>query len=276
MAALAGSQSWTHLTNNCIFIQLSYGCYRKMPQTSLDKLLQRPDIWQSARKRRQDTGVATGFTTLDKSLHLGGWPPASLIEILCQQQGIGELQLLLPTLVQLTRAGHPCLLLSPPHIPYPPALEAAGVDIDKLLVVESNDTLEQLWCAEQVLRSSASRCTIAWFGSQQLQTSQLRKLLLAAKHSHTPLFLYRSMTMAQHASPASLRLQVDSQRVGQLELCILKQAGGWAGQTLSLPRQEAWLNTSLWQTLPSPSTPGPVACPLQVPRPHASHSAARQ
>lgn len=252
-----------------------------MSQISLDKLLQRPDIWQSARHRHHDSGVATGFDRLDKNLHLGGWPRASLIEILCTQQGIGELQLLLPTLVQLTAAGRHCLLISPPHIPYPPALEAAGVRIDKLVVIDSHDTREQLWCTEQALRSAAAGCVSAWFDSQKLQTAQLRKLLLAAKHSETLLFLQRSEAMAQHASPAGLRLRLGSATAGQLDLEILKQPGGWAGQTLSLPRREPWLKTSPWHLPQAPPVRQqaifePAISGLQAPPPPDKHNAARQ
>ncbi len=222
-----------------------------MPHTALDKLLQRPDIWQgrpsgSPRCRRRDAGVSTGFRPLDECLHVGGWPRANLIEILCRRQGIGELQLLLPTLVRLTTAGRHCVLLSPPYIPYPPGLEAAGVCVSKLLVIDSCNVLEQLWCAEQALRSGAADCLLGWFGSQTLQTAHLRKLLLAAKQSDTLLFLHRHASMARQASPASLRLQLDTSQAGQLELQILKQPAGWSGQTISLPRPEPWLKTSRW------------------------------
>jgi hypothetical protein len=240
-----------------------------MTPTSLEKLLQRPDVWQSARRRGQDAGVSTGFTRLDACLHLGGWPPASLVEILQQGEGIGELQLLLPTLARLTSAGHHCLLLSPPHIPYPPGLEAAGVCVDKLLVIDSSKPLEQLWCAEQALRSGAAACLLAWFGSQKLQTAHLRKLLLAAKQSDTLAFLHRDAVMARQPSPASLRLQLDSHDAGQLELQILKQPGGWSGQATAVQRSETWLKTSRWHLplalqSPRPRQTGPVKPGLQA------------
>lgn len=215
-------------------------------KTSIEQLLQRPDIWQSAQRKHQPTGVGTGFEALDNCLHLGGWPRSSMVEILCQQQGIGELQLLLPTLTRLTQAERHCLLLSPPHTPYPAALTAAGVSIDKLLVVDCNSTLEQLWSAEQTLRSGAAGCLIAWFGAQKLDTANLRKLLLAAKQSDTLLFLQRHQHMSQQASPAGLRLVLDNTRAGQLQLQVLKQPGGWSGQSVTLPRCEAWLAISRW------------------------------
>ena len=52
--------------------------------------------------------------------------------------------------------------------------------------------------------------------------------------------------MARQASPAGLRLQLDTRQAERLELQILKQPGGWSGQTLSLPRPEPWLKTSRW------------------------------
>lgn len=217
-----------------------------MPHTPLEQLLQRPDIWQSGRRQPQVAGTSTGFSQLDNCLHLGGWPSAGLVEILCKQQGIGELQILLPTLARASSAGRHCLLLAPPYIPYPAALKAAGVCVDKVLVVESYNTQEQLWCAEQALRANAAGCLIAWFGSQQLQTAHLRKLLLAAKQSDTLLFLQRHTSVSQQASPANLRLLVGSAKPGEIQLQILKQTGGWAGQELSLPRRETWLATSRW------------------------------
>lgn len=243
-----------------------------MGAEALEKLLQRPDIWQAAHKARDSEGAATGYGPLDQQLHQGGWPRGSLVEVLGGQQGIGELQLLLPTLVRLTSAGQHCLLLAPPYIPYPPALEAAGACIDKLLVVESRNPQEQLWCAEQALRSGATACVLAWFGSQQLQTAQLRKLLLASKHSEALLFLYRSEAMARQASPASLRLRLASAAAGQLAVNILKQPGGWAGQSLVLERREAWLQTSHWH-LPMAlqgrrqAAPGPARAPQPPTRP---------
>ena len=227
-------------------------------QTSIEQLLQRPDIWQSARRRQQQTGISTGFDALDSCLHLGGWPCSSMAEILGRQQGIGELQLLLPTLARLTNTGRYCLLLSPPYTPYPAALAAAGVSVDRLLVIDSGNTRQQLWSAEQTLRSGAAGCVIAWFGRQKLDTAQLRKLLLAAKHSDTLLFLQRHHSMAQQASPAGLRLLLGCTQTGQLQLDVLKQPGGWSGQSITLQRRESWLALARWHLPLQLNTRAPV------------------
>lgn len=234
-----------------------------MSKTRLDTILKRPDIWQSARHQHQSAGLPTGFRPLDESLHLGGWPPAGLVEILSRRQGIGEWQLLLPTLRQLSGPGRYSLLLAPPHIPYAPALITAGIEPGKVLVVESTNIVEQLWCAEQALRSGAAG-VVGWFGKHKLQTSHLRKLLLAAKHSNSLLFLYRDAALAQASSPANLRLVLDAKPPGHLQLEVIKQPGGWAGQTVTLKRPEPWLNTSLRHLPTARQTTGALPLPASV------------
>lgn len=209
-----------------------------MARISLDTILQRPDIWQASARQRPADSLPTGFQALDECLHAGGWPSASLIEILPKRQGIGEWQLLLPTLAACSAEGRHTLLLSPPYMPYPPALALADIDPGKLLIIDSQHLPEQLWCIEQGLNSGAAACIVSWFGRQKLHTSHLRKLLLAARHSNTLLFIYRDGSMARLASPAHLRLALDTDENGQLQLEIIKQPGGWSGQTVTLRRPE--------------------------------------
>ena len=67
-----------------------------MPQ-ALEQLLQHPCIWrvgQVAAAAR--TGIGSGFAQLDKELPEGGWPAGALTELLCDDQGIGEISLLSP------------------------------------------------------------------------------------------------------------------------------------------------------------------------------------
>src|ERR1039457_1493503 len=68
---------------------------------------------------------STGKSSLDARLPGGGWPTASLIEVLLDDTGLGEVQLFLPALVESQRGtGHgetPWLVwIAPPHEPYAP------------------------------------------------------------------------------------------------------------------------------------------------------------
>ena len=68
----------------------------------LESLLQHPAIWRG-RSAAQVSVVSSGFPALDEALPGGGWPSAGLIEILVSDIGVGELNVLLPALVTLTR-----------------------------------------------------------------------------------------------------------------------------------------------------------------------------
>src|SRR5207237_671326 len=90
-------------------------------KAALAELLHNPLLWQGDRLARAEDAVASGFAALDRELPGGGWPQASLTELLLDYQGIGELRLVLPALKALVRAGAWIALIAPPHVPYPPA-----------------------------------------------------------------------------------------------------------------------------------------------------------
>src|ERR1700686_2703871 len=65
-------------------------------KAALAELLHNPLLWQGDRLARAEDAVASGFAALDRELPGGGWPQASLTELLLDHQGIGELRLRLP------------------------------------------------------------------------------------------------------------------------------------------------------------------------------------
>lgn len=229
-----------------------------MTNTALEQILRRPDIWQAGRRGVDRPGIPTGFAPLDAALHLGGWPRADVVELLHARSGIGEWRLLAPTLARLGREGRHALLLSPPHVPYPPALAGAGIDVGRVLVIDSNQPAEQLWCAEQALLSGAIGCVVSWLGRQTTPTGHLRKLLLAARQGGSLLFLYRDARLAQHTSPAGMRLRLDAAADSCMQVEIVKQPGGWAGQSVTLTRPEPWLELSPWHLPGNPHSTGGV------------------
>src|SRR5258705_2816563 len=130
---------------------------------SFAALLDRPDIWRGQGLSR--AGAPTlpcGFPGLDAELPGGGWPAGALTEILPAHEGIGELRLLGPALAGLSRRGLRLVWIAPPHLPYPPALAPAGLDIAKLVVVRTASTKGTLWATEQALVSNACGAVLAW------------------------------------------------------------------------------------------------------------------
>src|SRR6185437_11630773 len=75
---------------------------------------------------------STGKSSLDARLPGGGWPTASLIEVLLDETGLGEVQLFLPALVACQRSGGDArwlVWIAPPHEPYAPALAQSGIEL---------------------------------------------------------------------------------------------------------------------------------------------------
>lgn len=199
---------------------------------ALEEILQRHPVWRGGALACAVPAVPSGFAELDRELPGGGWPAGALTEILGHREGIGELQLVLPALAKLSWAGKRLVWLAPPHLPYAPALAAAGVDLAHLAVVRAPGRRDALWAAEQVLRSGSCHALLAWFPSARYE--ELRRLAVAAEASRAWVALFRPREAAQTSSPASLRLLLEPQGEA-LSLHILKRRGTPAGAPLHLP-----------------------------------------
>ncbi|NBC46765.1 MAG: hypothetical protein GVY22_01985 [Gammaproteobacteria bacterium] len=235
------------------------------PQTPrLEQLLaERADLWRGRSSAAGvGEGIGTGFPELDQLLPWHGWPGSGLTELLTDQPAIG-LTLLLPALRCLCpgieggdndHCDQPAqsdgqdlsiicsdgwlLLVNPPYIPYAPALAAKGLDLGRVLVVDAPG--QGAWVLEQALRSGGCTAVIGWSTADEANkkergwaTAILRRLQLAASERSTPAFLLRPMAAAFQASPAPLRLDVETAPNG-LDVVLRKLRGGRVGLRLSL------------------------------------------
>jgi len=199
----------------------------------IEGLLQRHSVWRGGAPSAQGAAaVPTGFQALDEALPGGGWPAGGLVEVFCQGEGIGELQLVLPALARLTRAGQRIAWLAPPYLPYAPALRAAGVRLDLLTVVRAPGRRDALWAAEQALRAGAFHALLAWL--PQSHYSELRRLAVAAQAGPGFALFFRPGQAACESSPAALRLALASAE-GRLAVRILKRRGAPVARPLLLP-----------------------------------------
>lgn len=176
--------------------------------------------------------ASTGYPLLDRELPGGGWPTGALTEILGGREGIGELQLVLPALAALSWAGKRVVWLAPPHLPYAPALAAAGVDLAHLAVVRAPGRRDALWAAEQVLRAGSCHALLAWF--RKAGYDELRRLAVAAEASPAWVALFRPREAAAESSPACLRIALEPEG-DALSARILKRRGAPAAAPLHLP-----------------------------------------
>lgn len=189
-----------------------------------------PRLWRGRSAASHRQGIATGYPELDRHLPGGGWPPDSLTEILLARYGLGELKLLMPALVRLSRPEDPddpaagwIAWVAPPFQPYPPALLQWGMDISRILIVRPGKPSEALWAAEQALSSGTCSAVLLW--AAVLDDASSRRLQLAAEAGGSWAIAFRPIEAAARPSAAALRLRLLPGRDGP-ELRILKSRGG--------------------------------------------------
>lgn len=204
---------------------------------NLPPLLQRADIWRGGWRGADAPsapGISSGFVALDALLPGGGFPAGALTEILMPRFGIGEMRLLLPTLVRLTRERW-LAFVAPPYIPYAPALARAGIDLAHLLVVHARSRADVLWSIEQALRAGTCGAVLAWPSqvATALDFKWLRRLQLAAETGNAMGVLFMPLRTAGNVSPAALRLAVEPQTDG-VAVRVLKRRGGWPTGAINL------------------------------------------
>ena len=218
---------------------------------TLDDLTRYPGLWRGGAVAREG-GLPTGLPALDEVLPGGGWPTPGLVEILSHQVGVGGLRVVLPTLASLSRHGRWLIWVAPPHQPYAPALQAAGVDLERVLVVEPEESRPEssalppnraawrkprdgeLWALEQALRFTGCGAALAWV--TQPETLALRRLQLACEAGGSLGFLFRPAAEVTQPSPAALRLllAVDAESA-QLEISVRKCRGASPPRSFRLP-----------------------------------------
>lgn len=193
----------------------------------LEHLLRHAKVWRAG-EANSTPGMPTDFPMLDAILPGHGWPQASLTEILTEQEGVGALRLVLPALARLSQAQW-AIWVCPPHVPYAPALQAAGVALERMLIVEPDEGQQgdieyMLWVFEQALRFPDCGVAMAWLGA--VQHVRLRRLQLACEQGQTWGVMFRPEAFAIQASPAALRLSLSASAEGGANIRILKSQGG--------------------------------------------------
>ena len=158
---------------------------------------------------------------LDAQLPGGGWPCGAVSEILFEYDGIGELSLLMPALAELTQRGQRVVFVTPPYIPYAPALAEHGLDLRYVVQIDANPN-DGAWSAEQCLRSGSCGAVLSWLPVADY--TLLRRLQLAAESGDALAFVFRPAKAASKTSPAALRLQLHAD-AGQTDIEILKCRG---------------------------------------------------
>ena len=128
----------------------------------------------------------------------------------------------------------------PPFVPYAPALARSGLPLERIVWIDADGT-EAQWAAEQSLRSGAVSAVLYWGASHD--STELRRLQLAAEAGNALVFLFRPLSALDQASVASVRLALTPQN-GRLRIDLLKARGG-RPSCRSMSLQSRWLAAAL-------------------------------
>jgi hypothetical protein len=183
---------------------------------ALDELLSARTIWRGKSTAQIASPEPTGHAVLDAALPLGGWPQHSISEILLPADGMGEIDLLLPTLARLTQASKVVALVAPPYIPYAPAWRSRGIELRHLHIIDA-EPKQAVWAAEQCLRSGSCAAVLTW--PTRIDQHALRRLQCAADTGQALGFVVRDRRHADNASPAPLRLEITIEHQVRVRKC---------------------------------------------------------
>lgn len=198
------------------------------PQTTAEVLQQLAQVCRGLGRQRHH--VPSGLPALDAALPGGGWPSASIVELLPACHGIGELRLLLPALASVSRSERHVALVAPPYIPFAPALLQHGLRLAHLWIIAASTPADILWSAEQLLRSRSFGMVVAW--PVGVHERSVRRLQLAAEAGDSTGFIYRPPAAARETSPAAIRLQLHA-HAEALQIRMLKCRGGRSGALIT-------------------------------------------
>lgn len=171
--------------------------------------------------------ISSGFKDLDAELPNEGWPRSSLIELLVQQAGIGEMQLLKPALATIARSQR-IALIQLPHAPNGLTCQNWNLPAERLMWIKTKVTADALWTAEQILKNGSCGAVLLW--QMNIRAEALRRLNLAAQTTDTYFFLMRPISAQRDTSPAPLRLSLRPAQAG-INVEIVKRQGPHSDNT---------------------------------------------
>lgn len=244
-------------------------------------------LWRgSSLSTAADPTLPSGFAALDAELPGGGWPLRAVTELLTPQPGVLEWRLLAPALrawwaaqagpLPATPTGRKgrttspaplrsLLLINPPHMPHLPGLLALGLQPSALIWVEATTPAQQLWVAEQAIKSRVA--VLAWL--PEARPEQVRRLQVSALSSDAPAFLVRPERAGQQSSAAPLRLIVRPGDAWDLDVHLLKRRGpaheGWLALCAVPGAVEPLLTAARRKPQPAPEPPPPAPTPAPLP-----------
>ncbi len=197
-----------------------------MSVADLQSLLQRR--WHGAAVHGRAAGVTgwpTGIASLDRALGPVGIPSGRLTEIFGAPSS-GKTTLAYAVLAACTQRGDIGAYVDPQHGLFAPAALAAGIVLERLLIVRPTQTQALRRAVDAIVRSGACAVVVLdGTSADTLQTHHCARLVAQAERNNTALIALSRGESQPLASFASLRLRMRS-------LAPLWQSGSEGGDRL--------------------------------------------
>ncbi|MAK90236.1 MAG: hypothetical protein CMI08_02855 [Oceanospirillaceae bacterium] len=218
-----------------------------MPQP-LDQVIASGQVWQgqsNAAQQPRQAVIDSGFAALNDALPAHGWQSGQVCEIYGHAgplTGNGEVSLILPALAQLSQQPRWILWVGSPNLdthngrmrlqPQAAALQQAGIDVRRVLLVHPKDEQQAMWCLEEGLKSGHCSAVLGW--PQRLHKAHIRRLQLACAHHQSYCWLWPQSAFDPSGSPAAVRLGIQRQSASAVEIECYKRRGQWPGHPFTL------------------------------------------
>jgi cell division inhibitor SulA len=112
-----------------------------------------------------------------------------ITEIIVRGEAWNNIQILLPLLAQLSHDQRWLAWVAPPKLLPKAQLQAAGFDLNKIILLKPDAQHDTMSLAHQALKSGTCHAVISWFGA--LADDQLNELAQAAELGNSRAFLIR-------------------------------------------------------------------------------------
>ena len=176
----------------------------------------------------KSTVVSSGSEAIDRILPHPGFRRGSLVEWFEEQPGSGRETVSLLSARPALNNGGVIVVIDSSSMFYPPAAAAFGIDLERLIIVRTQDSSERHWAWDQALRCPGVAMVWGWLG--QLDSRWFRRFQLSAESSGALGFLLRPARMRGRPTWSDLQLQVNarpgrSSRRFQVELVRCRGQG---------------------------------------------------
>ncbi len=201
---------------------------------------------ERARLPESDSAVSSGCPPLDAVLPAGGFRLGSLVEWLGPVMGGGVRGFALraaaaacgPSLGATPTGDTPqprsLVVIDPEGVLYPPAVWAAGIDLERTAWVRAQRVVDQHWAALEALRCPGVGAVMWW--PARLDDRQFRRLQLAAEQAGSLGLLIRSAACRHQPSWADVRIEVEPRRLASRPRARISAASETRGFRLTVLR----------------------------------------